>query len=258
MRTFALSALLGLLRASALRPVPPKAALRGASVSRRRASATIPRRRLAPLGGAAAAALLGAPRGAGALGVVDGLLEPCPETASCSSSQDDAARGGRSFAPPWAYDDATWEGARERLLDALGADAGVSDVAVDGRYVRCAGDGADDVEFYFTESDATVQFRAARRGGGTDRNANRDRLERLRRKCGFEQLVILRNRRRLLGVVESPFDDFGPSFFNVGDEALLTDPDVLRTRDPDPLAPSAFPPPDAGTRRWLREKRRDG
>ena len=39
--------------------------------------------------------------------------------ASCISSQDDAARGGQSFRPPWAYDDADWTGARDKLLVAL-------------------------------------------------------------------------------------------------------------------------------------------
>ena len=66
----------------------------------------------------------------------DGLLDRCPETASCISSQDDAARGGRSFRPPWAYDDNDWTGARDKLLVALrtGTD---SEALVDGRYIRC-------------------------------------------------------------------------------------------------------------------------
>ena len=85
---------------------------------------------------AAAAALVAKPRAARALGVRDGLLDRCPETASCISSQDDAARGGRSFRPPWAYDDAEWTSARDKLLVALrtGTD---SEALVDGRYIRC-------------------------------------------------------------------------------------------------------------------------
>ena len=85
---------------------------------------------------AAAAALVAKPRAARALGVKDGLLDRCPETASCISSQDDAARGGRSFRPPWAYDDAEWTSARDKLLVALrtGTD---SEALVDGRYIRC-------------------------------------------------------------------------------------------------------------------------
>ena len=85
---------------------------------------------------AAALVLTATPRAARALGVRDGLLDRCPETASCISSQDDAARGGRSFRPPWAYDDNDWTGARDKLLVALrtGTD---SEALVDGRYIRC-------------------------------------------------------------------------------------------------------------------------
>ena len=91
---------------------------------------------------AAAAALVAKPRASRALGVRDGLLDRCPETASCISSQDDAARGGRSFRPPWAYDDNDWTGARDKLLVALQRSE-ASDALVDGRYIRCG-----DLEFF--------------------------------------------------------------------------------------------------------------
>ena len=74
-------------------------------------------------------------------------------------------------------------------------------LAVDGRYVSCAAAGAG-FEFFFTENDATLQFRAARRGGGRDGGVAA-RLDKLRLRCGFEQIVVLRNRRRALGVVEA-------------------------------------------------------
>ena len=38
-------------------------------------------------------------------------------------------------------------------------------------------------------------------------------------------------------------------------KATLLDPDALRTRDVDPLAPPSFPAPSRETRAWLREKR---
>ena len=79
---------------------------------------------------AAAAALVARPHNSRALGVKDGLLDRCPETPSCISSQDDAARGGRSFRPPWAYDDNDWTGARDKLLVALRSEA---DAVVDGQ-----------------------------------------------------------------------------------------------------------------------------
>lgn len=194
--------------------------------------------------GAAAAALVAWPRASQALGVKDGLLDRCPETPSCISSQDDAARGGRSFRPPWAYDDTEWTVARDKLtiaLVALGTSADGEPV-INGRYLRCG-----DLEFYFTENDSTVQFR----GDGRDVDK---RLAKLRIQCGFEEIVVLRNRRRAFGVGESALDSFGPSFFDTGDSALLA-PDALKTRDPDPMAPEAFPLPDKATRKWLREKR---
>ena len=83
----------------------------------------------------------------------DGLLDRRSKRSSCISSQDDAARGGRSFRPPWAYDDADWTGARDKLLVAL--QRSEANGAVDGRYIRCG-----DLEFYFTENDATVHFEA--------------------------------------------------------------------------------------------------
>ena len=193
------------------------------------------------VGAAAAAALVAKSRAARALGVRDGLLDRCPETASCISSQDDAARGGRSFRPPWAYDDNDWTGARDKLLVALQRSE-ANDADVNGRYIRCG-----DLEFYFTENDATVQFR------GDGRDADR-RLAKLRTRCGFEEIVVLRNRRRTFGVGESAFDSYGPSFFDQSDAALLA-PDALKTRDLDPMAPEAFPAPDKATRKWLREKR---
>ena len=225
-----------------------------------RGAAVLPSRRAVMIGGAAATGATQLAGAAGALGVVQGLLDPCPETASCVSSQDDAARGGKSFSEPWSYDETDWRAAARRLARALEVEPGVRDVEASDRYTRCvavSGDKVDDVEFFFTEGDFTVQFRAARRGGGGDLGANAARLERLRKKCGFEKLVVLRNRRRAFGLIETPLDSFGPSFFDQGDAALL-DPDVLRTKDLDPLAPPAFPAPSDDTRRWLREKRRDG
>ncbi len=210
-------------RTAAASPAKPRAAVRRRGV-----------------GAVAAAALVAKPRASRALGVRDGLLDRCPETPSCISSQDDAARGGRSFRPPWAYDDNDWTGARDKLLAALRSEA--SDASVDGRYIRCG-----DLEFYFTENEDTVQFR----GDGRDVDK---RLAKLRQRCGFEEIVVLRNRRRAFGVGESAFDSYGPSFFDQSDAALLA-PDALKTRDLDPMAPEAFPAPDKATRKWLREKR---
>lgn len=76
------------------------------------------------------------------------------------------------------------------------------------------GNGAvvDDTEFYFTPSDAIIQFRSARREGKGDRGANLKRMEKIRIALGFEKVPVLRNRRRALFFMESPLDQFGPTY----------------------------------------------
>mmetsp|Transcript_53570 Transcript_53570/g.131224 ORF Transcript_53570/g.131224 Transcript_53570/m.131224 type:complete len:130 (+) Transcript_53570:752-1141(+) len=70
----------------------------------------------------------------------------------------------------------------------------------------------DDFEAYLTDGDDTVQFRSARRGGPRwDGGANRRRVERIRKRCGFSSVPVLRGRTRVFGVIESPFDTFGPT-----------------------------------------------
>lgn len=58
------------------------------------------------------------------------------------------------------------------------------------RYEVTSGGGkdVDDVEFYFTPSDYTVQFRAARRTASNDRGANGKLMEKLRISLGFEKV----------------------------------------------------------------------
>ena len=69
----------------------------------------------------------------------------------------------------------------------------------------------DDIEFYFTPNDNTIQYRSLRRVG-TDVFAleNKNRIEKMRLALRFSNIPILRNRRRVLFFVESPFDSFGP------------------------------------------------
>ena len=69
----------------------------------------------------------------------------------------------------------------------------------------------DDVEFYFTPNDSTIQYRSMRRNG-IDIFAleNKNRIEKMRIALRFQNIPILRNRRRVLFFVESPLDSFGP------------------------------------------------
>jgi len=68
----------------------------------------------------------------------------------------------------------------------------------------------DDVEFYLTPGDNTVQFRAARRDSLPDFGVNRRRLESIRIALGLEKVPVLRYRRTIFPW-ESPLDQFGPS-----------------------------------------------
>ena len=69
----------------------------------------------------------------------------------------------------------------------------------------------DDLEFYFTPNDSTIQYRSLRRKGydilGLE---NKNRIEKMRLALRFLNIPILRNRRRVLFFVESPLDSFGP------------------------------------------------
>jgi len=74
----------------------------------------------------------------------------------------------------------------------------------------------DDAEFYFTENDTTVQFKVMRRVGENavlmaNTKEVAKRMERIRTGLHWSKVPVLRNRIRKLGVVESPWDTFGPT-----------------------------------------------
>lgn len=159
---------------------------------------------------ACSAAALFAPAPSDAAVVVpptNGLLRTCaPITWACVSTQDDAPA---SFIEPWAYENEQAD-ARQRLLAAVQFEGGTID-AVRGPYIRALF-GDDEIEFYFTKGDYTIQLRA----DGVDHpkfdwGRNRARVERLRRKAGFESIPVLRGRTRILPFLESPLDEFAPS-----------------------------------------------
>lgn len=68
----------------------------------------------------------------------------------------------------------------------------------------------DVFEFLFVPDDTTVSLRAVPTGRGLFTQSRlRKTLEKVRISLGWENVYILRNRKRLFGVVESPFDTFG-------------------------------------------------
>jgi uncharacterized protein (DUF1499 family) len=121
------------------------------------------------------------------LGVVNDLFTLCPPTPTCVSSQDDRAD---TFAAPWAYEVSTAR-AMQLVADYVGFMAGATVVAKTDRYLRATVSSlgaTDDLEFYMTPGDYTVQFRANRRDGFTDLGQNRRRMEAMRIALGFEQV----------------------------------------------------------------------
>jgi len=143
-----------------------------------------------------------------------GLLSPCITDKECLSSQDDRPF---CFLPPWSYD-GTFIRAKNKLINALRINSKI--LVDDDRYIRVEfsdSSGVDEIEFYFTPNDYTIQFRAYRKSDNNlsqfrflNNDSNRNRLEKLRIQLGFEEIEVLRNRRRFFIFGESPFDTFGP------------------------------------------------
>ncbi|EFJ49409.1 hypothetical protein VOLCADRAFT_117200 [Volvox carteri f. nagariensis] len=142
------------------------------------------------------------------------VTKSCAGLRSCVSSFDD--RPGH-FVAPWTYDSVSRADAVQMLAQAiqgLGGDVQKVENAVSYGYVYATWTtwpGTDDVEFFLPDGDTTVLVRsAARQQGVPDWGRNERRLEQVRLELGWEPVPILRNRRRALFFVESPWDSFGP------------------------------------------------
>jgi uncharacterized protein (DUF1499 family) len=173
----------------------------------------------------------------------DGLFPDC--SSSCVSSQDDRPA---VFDNPWVAEEPLPRAMQRLKAQVMRLKGRV--LEEEERYLRAEfaakgplGESVDEAEFFFTPNDVLVQFRAARRGGAPDFGANRQRMEKARIALGWEKVEVLRNRRRALVVVESPFDTFGPGMYEK-DELGFTNRDMVPAeasqkemyRDVDPLA----------------------
>eukprot|EP00198_Chlamydomonas_reinhardtii_P006596 XP_001695932.1 predicted protein [Chlamydomonas reinhardtii] len=144
------------------------------------------------------------------------LCHSCAGLDTCLSSFDD--RPGH-FIAPWTFDNGSRHEAVQQLVNAVREAGGVVQEVTDGDrygyvYATFEGgplQGVDDVELLLPDGDTTVVLRSsARKQGLPDLGRNERRLEQLRRRLGWEPVPILRNRRRALLFVESPWDSFGP------------------------------------------------
>ena len=117
-----------------------------------------------------------------AIGLVNGQLPPCPPTPNCVSSQtDDPAKrvSPLRFSGPW-------EPARDRLLKVLKSLPRTKVVTVDGTYIHATCTTrimrfVDDVECLVDEAASVIHIRSASRVGRYDLEANRNRVEEIRR-----------------------------------------------------------------------------
>jgi uncharacterized protein (DUF1499 family) len=153
----------------------------------------------------------------------DGLFEICDsDGSSCISSQDDRPA---YFQAPWCYDGnftVTRRNLLEKILTIPKArivrsiensydDVSESNAVIVNDRLVCAefsttsvlGDLiVDEVQFYFTPNDNTIQFRSVRSGNGSgyfkkllpDFGEGRRRLEDIRISLGLEEVPVLRNR----------------------------------------------------------------
>ncbi|CAN8063762.1 unnamed protein product [Agarophyton chilense] len=149
----------------------------------------------------------------------DGLLRTCePPRISCIVSQHDVPP---SFVEPFEYDPTTitprqaLEAVRHAALQEKGADL----IEETGKYLRfefeMVGGVIDVAEFYFPPDDALVHFRAERKDTAFDFASNRARLRRIAVRSRLTRLYVQRNRVRVFGLFESPFDRFGPSVVDI-------------------------------------------
>ena len=158
---------------------------------------------------------------------VKGLFDVCPANENCVSSQDDRPA---YFQAPWCYD-GEFTTVKRKLIDFIltildsRIVKSVDSFAENDRYFSAefASESlygstiVDEIQFYFTPNDNTIQFRSLRRErlnnypiSLPDFGANRERLENIRIALNLETVPVLRNRRRVLFFIESPFDSFGP------------------------------------------------
>ncbi|GAX74952.1 hypothetical protein CEUSTIGMA_g2398.t1 [Chlamydomonas eustigma] len=164
------------------------------------------------------------------IGAVDGTLGSCSQITSCLSSYDDDPS---HFIPPWEYQERSVEDAMKKLKQAVLQTGAVHMEQEGGRYLYAVfppdelglsslplpgslgqlGQAPDDVEFLFADdNDTRVEIRSASRLYRLpDGNRQHKRLEAIRAFLRWEQVPVMRNRKRVFGIIESPWDTYGPT-----------------------------------------------
>ncbi|MDD5711963.1 MAG: DUF1499 domain-containing protein [Smithellaceae bacterium] len=115
------------------------------------------------------------------VGIKDGKLKACPIYPNCVSSQ---SSDSRHYVTPLYYS-GPLSVARGQVIFALGSMERCRIVVITNNYIRAEFTSpflklADDMEFFFDDSEKTIHVRAASRHGYYDLGANRKRVAQLR------------------------------------------------------------------------------
>lgn len=117
------------------------------------------------------------------LGVINGMLAPCPSAPHCVSSQGE--NESRRMDPiPYATSKTE---ARDKLLTILRSMKRTTIVSIEDDYLYAECRSAlfryvDDVEFFFDDDKKLIHFRSSSRLGYYDMGVNRRRMEKIREK----------------------------------------------------------------------------
>jgi len=117
------------------------------------------------------------------LGVTDGKLKACPQKPNCVNSQ---AENGYPAMEPIPFNGTLAE-AKTQMLDVVEAMERSTIVSENEDYIHAEFRSqlwgfVDDTEFYFDAEDKVVHFRSAARLGQSDLQANRRRMQDIRRR----------------------------------------------------------------------------
>jgi DUF1365 family protein/uncharacterized protein (DUF1499 family) len=117
------------------------------------------------------------------VGLAGDRLYPRPPSPNCISSK---AGEGRHYEPPLSYN-ADEEAAKERILDILYSEPGITPVTIKPRYIHAVCESRifrfkDDLEFLVDPKGRQIHFRSASRVGYSDLGANRRRILRIRKR----------------------------------------------------------------------------
>ncbi len=127
------------------------------------------------------------------LGVTHGTLGPCPSSPNCVSSQ---ASDKAHYVAPLYYRGALTE-AKKQITLVIKSMSRAKIVTDKGNYIHAEFSSAlfgfvDDVEFYFDDTQKTIQIKSASRLGYSDFGVNRRRVEKIR--ATFMKYAISKNR----------------------------------------------------------------